>query len=627
MTGAVNMGGESTGADRDGRVEPGIDVTGGVGAGPFMGGGVRAGFMDMIVKETSGDEAVGLETSAKVTVCADDTSGVGAVIDMTGDDDNDDGSVRVCNKASSGEQSGVKDMGGARTDDDHGRGVETGRNQADDVEMDANARGGQRTDADDTIQEGELVASTGSLGQSVTGHPVGSAPLDVLTPADGTDGSGTNHAESAADAPSDEGGSAGCRSIVSLPLVRKLRMHMDSCPGTNKSQVFYGGLGLVLATELLDCAMVLYMVVGHTKFSPDMVARQIAGKLNKSDYFNLGQLLSLMRPYATAGAYDHNLLHTWKAGAQDLFEPITHIMSYRNFLLLADDGHVNLAAVAQPPDGFEPFADRGPIFAHEDLMQESNLLDFRALKGKFLPEVRAHSYSGVGQAAVPKHSAVNDSTMLLPSQVARCRKVHIFARRSTADTCWQEHVGWMKSSDLTRVNAALASIQPYRDHPETREVPYGAKAKSIEEQNAKYVPREFVPDSYNVPMNGYTGVAKACHLTEITSASGWRNPGTLPGPSTEGTKKSATNASVAAVEIEATRGTLKRARWSSVAHKHLLVKLLVGDPFFGQLPSSQADWDGVAARMPAPKPGEAWDVSTIKRHAKALATEHSDIHV
>ena len=31
------------------------------------------------------------------------------------------------------------------------------------------------------------------------------------------------------------------RSSVPLPLVRKLRLHMDSCPGTNKSQFFNGG--------------------------------------------------------------------------------------------------------------------------------------------------------------------------------------------------------------------------------------------------------------------------------------------------------------------------------------------------------------------------------------------------
>lgn len=65
------------------------------------------------------------------------------------------------------------------------------------------------------------------------------------------------------------------RLVTPLPLVGKLRMHMDSCPGTNKSQYFYGGLGLMLAAGLLHFAMVVYMVVGHTKFGPDLVARQI----------------------------------------------------------------------------------------------------------------------------------------------------------------------------------------------------------------------------------------------------------------------------------------------------------------------------------------------------------------
>lgn len=43
----------------------------------------------------------------------------------------------------------------------------------------------------------------------------------------------------------------------------------------------------------------------------------------------------------------------------------------------------------------------------------------------------------------------------------------------------------MKSGDRAHVNAALASIQPYSEHPELGKEAYGAKAKTIEEQYAK----------------------------------------------------------------------------------------------------------------------------------------------
>lgn len=111
---------------------------------------------------------------------------------------------------------------------------------------------------------------------------------------------------------------------------------MDSCPSTNKFQFLNGGIGLMLASGLLDCAMVVYMVVGHTRFGPDLVARQIAGCYNVEDVFNHRQLVNLIRPYATAGAYDDTLLQTWKRGKQALFMLIVHIMPYKCFLLLAE---------------------------------------------------------------------------------------------------------------------------------------------------------------------------------------------------------------------------------------------------------------------------------------------------
>jgi len=99
---------------------------------------------------------------------------------------------------------------------------------------------------------------------------------------------------------------------------------------------------MLLACGVADCAQVLYMVVGHTKFGPDLVARSLAGVFNRSDMYSHGQLVHLFRAYATAGAYNETLLRTWKQGTPTIFTPIHHIMSYRCISLRANDGHVDL---------------------------------------------------------------------------------------------------------------------------------------------------------------------------------------------------------------------------------------------------------------------------------------------
>lgn len=334
-----------------------------------------------------------------------------------------------------------------------------------------------------------------------------------------------------------------------------------------------------------------------------------------------------MRPYATTGAYNADLLHTWKAGTRDLFELIAHIMSYRNFLLLADNGQVNLKAAEKAPDGLKPLADPGPVFRHQDLMRECNQQALRGLNLKVIPELRSHSYSGIGQAAVRKRTGLKKRAMLLPAQVAQCRKVRLFLRRSTADNWWREQVGGMKSHDIDSVNAALASIHPYTDHPEMRKVAYGAKAKSIEEQYAKYVPREFVPDCYKLPLAGHTGMAKETWCQQdISEVMLGKKVRTLHDSSREAAENSEKNTPVASAGAAADKPCLKRARWSSGAHKRLFVQALLDALFFGKLSETLAEWASVTAKMPAPKAGEQWAVSTIRRHAMSLISERADIH-
>ena len=53
---------------------------------------------------------------------------------------------------------------------------------------------------------------------------------------------------------------------------------MDNCVGTNKSQFFFGELAILVLLGILDSIEFAFMVVGHTKFKPDVICRHIAGQ-------------------------------------------------------------------------------------------------------------------------------------------------------------------------------------------------------------------------------------------------------------------------------------------------------------------------------------------------------------
>ena len=418
---------------------------------------------------------------------------------------------------------------------------------------------------------------------------------------------------------------AGRRPKRPLPFVRKMRLHMDSCAGTNKSQYFYGGLGLMLSCGLLDCGLVLYMVVGHTKFGPDRVAQALAGRFNRSDAFNHGQLVQMFKEYATSGAYDGSMLQTWRDGTKKVFSPITHIMSYRCILLLADNGNVNLGdPVEELPTGFEPFEDTGRLVSDAVLMGECKKAAARGLRDVF-SALNQGTYMGVGQEALPDRNGAPPETMLLPDSVSSCRLVRLFTRRSADDPFWREQPNWMMTTELSKINEALAAIQPYSEHPELRKIPYGAKAKALGDMYAKYVPRRFVPDRFEVASAGASGMASVL----------WKQTALVVEKTEQSTKPGASTAASVAEDQGVPRDELvehaggggggdtpveSKARWYRALHTKPLMDLLLAPPYNGRLPQSPKDWLALTAGMPT-SGGSEWDVRTIKRHAKIMAAK------
>ncbi|KAK1867192.1 hypothetical protein I4F81_009699 [Pyropia yezoensis] len=303
--------------------------------------------------------------------------------------------------------------------------------------------------------------------------------------------------------------------------------------------------------------MVVYMVVGHTKFGPDHVARQIAGRYHSRDTFNHGQLVDHISKYATACAYDETMLQTWKMGTQELFAPIVRIMSYRCFVVLADDGNVRLDLVAPPAD-FDPFPDGGSLFHDADLMRECEKAAQRRLRTVVFPTLRR----------------------------------------------------WMRCPSLEAVNAALASVHQYAAHPQMRKEADGSKAKDIADQYAKYVPPEFVPDRFSIPEAGCTGT-----LTQTTLS----RPN-VPSAARPSTHTSGNVAALGATPVtEEPAPKAGKVRWSAAAHAKPLLSALLSPPFNGVLPKKLPGWRTLVDKMPDPEEGLVWDVQTLKRHAKLLA--------
>lgn len=102
------------------------------------------------------------------------------------------------------------------------------------------------------------------------------------------------------------------RVIFPEAFVRNLRYYMDGCAGTNNSQFCFGSLALQVSLGILDVINIAFMVVGHTKFDPDLVARALPGALNRSDTHNPAMLQQCAQSFTSAQFYNGDVFSTTK---------------------------------------------------------------------------------------------------------------------------------------------------------------------------------------------------------------------------------------------------------------------------------------------------------------------------
>lgn len=412
-------------------------------------------------------------------------------------------------------------------------------------------------------------------------------------------------AESAAAPPEDSAPEAGSadekkrwRQNSPQPFARRLRLHMDACAGTNKSQFCFGGLALLVSLGILDSVWICFMLPGHTKFAPDLVARAIAGVYNKSDVYNIAMLLECAQSCSSAQVYDAHTMYHWKEATKDLFGAIDNVMSYRQFFILPDLADVDVGESVALPEGMRPFPGRvSPLRSDVSLQSAAKTLFVRSLK-RISRECLTGTYmSGVGAGSIEGGPA-----RLHPDSVSSFLRVRLFMRRTESEPVWREQVTWMKNGlTLQDFNESLKNLRPYADTPHMGREHYGKKLSGIAEQYARYVPPQFVPDNESLPSGGMTagmGIqqSRQSHMSDHFN-----------------TTQTASGAGAVADTAP------KSMRWSSASHKPVLTEILRKE-FAWSLPKS-SDVPRLVTLMqnqsPAPS-GFSWDGGKLRLRAREI---------
>ena len=263
------------------------------------------------------------------------------------------------------------------------------------------------------------------------------------------------------------------------------------------------------------------MVANHGKFKPDLLAQKSACSYNSGDTFNEAMLLQHFERYASAQSYDGaNMLRTWKQATVQLFKAVGHITSYRCFMLVADDGLVDVDLTDVPTEYAARFPDVGDFYSDEGSRAESIKLKARSLP-HVVQSIQTGVYAGIGAGIASPDGLryVDGEPRFLPHEVGKLRKVRLFKKLRESDQFGLEQDGYQKTQDPAKFCGALAAVVPY----DASEVPgqcrtlhYGAREQQIKDQFYRYIPANWVSNKYAVNPNGLSGhaIAQCASLAE-----------------------------------------------------------------------------------------------------------------
>lgn len=108
---------------------------------------------------------------------------------------------------------------------------------------------------------------------------------------------------------------------------------------------------------------IVFTVLDHTKFGPEIVSRAIVGYLNRANTLKPSTLLNFAEYYSSAQTYDASSLYEGNSCTSLIFKIVEEIMSYRHFLIVADDGAFNPVLEVGFSVGLALFAGRISLFS------------------------------------------------------------------------------------------------------------------------------------------------------------------------------------------------------------------------------------------------------------------------
>ena len=95
--------------------------------------------------------------------------------------------------------------------------------------------------------------------------------------------------------------------------VRRVHLFLDNTCSTNKHFYMMAWALEMVQQQKIDFIRILFLVAGHTKFSPDLLFSKIAKTYNQSDVFTTEELRNVIAQYADVVVDDGTLVRDWRS--------------------------------------------------------------------------------------------------------------------------------------------------------------------------------------------------------------------------------------------------------------------------------------------------------------------------
>lgn len=236
------------------------------------------------------------------------------------------------------------------------------------------------------------------------------------------------------------------------------------------------------------------MVVGHTKFGPDDLARAIAGVYQRNNSLN-SEFSCLMFILFAAEWLTTGGENTTEA----LFGKVDAVRSYPVFIMIGDDGKVEMG-LPEASYSATPMPSSGPMYKLSKLKSEICQLKEISLVPVMM-DVFNSSFRGIGSGSGMYGPPPE---FLLPQNVSSIRTPSLFCAVNETDEFLVEQVGWFKftsvspAQELQKVNDALGELKTYDAQGGMQKEPYGGTKDQMVKSYGFYVPHVRVPLQYDI---------------------------------------------------------------------------------------------------------------------------------